>query len=175
MCSLVNWSWVVTATHFQKVMETGLVWLRPCLLPPKWVTASDFLFTVGDKCLTQNELSTCGPVPHPQAFPCVPLAADSPALTVPSLLVSLVYGSSGDQSCWKRERRPCQTTSWVNDEPLVEPISASKYSDRPGDQHPDTRSHLKTQTVFFSFMIGCCQSYIPDDKSIDQKSLLFIE
>lgn len=172
MCSMVNWSWVVTAAYFQKVMETGLVWLRPCLLPPKWVTASDFLFTVGDKCLTQNELSTCS---SPSNISMCPTGCRFPSSAVPFLLVSLVHGSSGDWSCWKREGRPCQTTSQVDDEPLAEPIGASKYPDRPWDQHPDTRSHLKTQTVFFSFMIGCCQNYIPDDKSIDQKSLLFIE
>lgn len=40
-------------------------------------------------------MSTCGPVPRPQTFPYGPLAADSPALTVPSLLALLVYGSSG--------------------------------------------------------------------------------
>lgn len=53
----------------------------------------------GDDRLTQNELSTCGTIPNPQAFPYGPLAADSPLLTDPSLFASLGYGSAGRQNC----------------------------------------------------------------------------
>lgn len=131
MCSVVHWSWAVMAAHFQKVMELGLVWLRPRFLPPSESLQAISSALQGGKCLTQNELSTCGAVPNPQTFPYGPLAAGSPALTVSSLLASLGYGSDGGQSFLKREWSLCQSASWVSDQPLLSPWGASQHSRQP--------------------------------------------
>ena len=106
-----------------------------CFLPSESLQAISSSLQ-GDKCPTQNELSTCGTVPNPQTFPYGPLAADSPALTVPPLLASLGYGSDDGQSYWKREWSLCQPALWVSDESLAELINGLSAFRRPWGSGP---------------------------------------
>lgn len=156
-CSMANQSFVITTSYFQKVMELGLVWLRPCPLPPMWITWNNFLPHCREKFLTEwaEHMWHCS---NPQAFPyrstgCRLRSSASSA----SCCLSRLQQWWGPELWKKRMKalpdRDSLMNSWLGSSVI------SQHSDTPWGSARHQDVFFGTRMTSFSFMMGVVRGW----------------